>query len=528
MLSLLKRPTLPASRLVTCLALFSIPAAASEACANCHPEQVKGYARTGMANSIGKPASQPDGRIRHRLSGSRMDIVSGPAGMRHRLERDGLAAQYDADYFVGSGNKGRSYLVAIGGRLFQSPAAYYTARKAWDLSPGFEVERDLDFDRPILPECLFCHAGRARPVPFTLNAYESPPFESEAITCERCHGAPDRHIVRPSADNIVNPAKLEPRLRDAVCDQCHLGGEARILNPGRQPWDYQPGEPLENVLTVYVFDGQASDGGEPLKVVSHSEQLAASKCAQQSGSQMWCGTCHDPHDKPLQPAAYYKERCTRCHDTASLADHVKPAEDCAGCHMPSRPTYDGGHTAFTDHRILAKPRAAKGAQSVPKALRPWRDPPRALSQRNLGLAHISVGERHQSAEHLNEGFRHLSGVESEFASDPAVLTSLGAVLQRKRVPREAARLFSKASKLEPRDARHRLNLAIALMEAGETQRAISTLETAISDDASLRDAYVLLAEIYGSSGQAEKRRQTLERYLKFMPQSIVVRTMLRR
>ena len=42
------------------------------------------------------------------------------------------------------------------------------------------------------------------------------------------------------------------------------------------------------------------------------------------------------------------------------------------------------------------------------------------------------------------------------------------------------------------------------------------------------DAYVLLSEIHEKAGHPEKRRQVLERYLRFMPQSIVARKMLRR
>lgn len=490
--------------------LLGIPTVSAETCATCHPKQVEGYAKTGMANSIGRPARQRGGTFRHAPSGSRIEISSGTAGMRHLLEQDGLVASYDISYFVGSGHTGRSYLIGIGRRLFQSAASYYTERGAWDVSPGFQADRELDFDRPILPECLYCHAGRARPVPFTLNRYESPPFAPAAINCERCHGAPDSHLAHPSAGNIVNPAKLKSQLRDAVCDQCHLGGEARILNPGRDPWDYRPGESLEDTLSVYVFDRPASQGDAPFRVVSHSEQLAASQCAQQSGGRMWCGSCHDPHDKPSQPALYYKERCRQCHSTGTIAAHLEPAGDCAGCHMPRRQAFDGGHTPYTDHQILAKPRPGKPGPLLGK-LRPWREPRASLSARNLGLAYISVGERHQSGDLLNEGFRRLSAVEAAFANDPAVLTSLGAVLQRKSVPQEAMRLFSRASELEPRDARHRLNLAIALAEAGERDRAIGILETVTTQDPSLRDAYVLLAEIYDSSGHPEKRRQTLKR-----------------
>jgi hypothetical protein len=480
-----------------------------------------------MAKSIGRPVNQPGGRLNHRLSASRIVVLSGPDDMTHRLEHDGIAASYRIDYFVGSGHKGRSYLVGIAGRLFQSPASYYTDRGAWDLSPGFHQERELDFDRPITPECLFCHSGRARPIPYTLNGYESPPFEAEAITCDRCHGSPEVHLAKPSAANIVNPAKLAPRLRDAICEQCHLGGEARILNPGRQPWDFRPRAALEEVMSVYVFERPAASGVAGLKVVGHTELLAASRCAQASGTRMWCGTCHNPHVKPDDPKAYYRGRCRQCHTAASMAGHVQPADDCVGCHMPSRQAYDGGHTAFTDHQILARTRGGPGTPEPARKLAPWRDPVPSLARRNLGLAYISVGERDQSSELLNEGFRHLSAVASDFAGDAAVLTSLGAVLQRKGVPREAARYFRRAAELEPRDARHRLNLAVALSSAAETGHAIRVLQGVISEDPSLVDAYLLLAEIYRDTGNEEQRRATLRRYLLFAPQSIAVRKLLR-
>jgi tetratricopeptide (TPR) repeat protein len=509
------------------LPLLAAPGAASEKCASCHPAQAEGFARTGMGRSLGRPTGHPNGRVGHLVSRSTIDISTRDGRLLHRLEREGLVATQNIDFFIGSGNEGRSYMISVAGRLFQSPASYYTARRSWDLSPGYEHEQEVDFDRPITPECLFCHSGSYRAVPFTLNTYEAPAFEAEAITCERCHGDPGSHLARPSAANIVNPAKLQPALRDAVCEQCHLSGEARILNPGRQPQDFQPGASLEDVFTTYVFDKQPSKASEPLKVVSHSEQLAASRCAQASGTRMWCRSCHDPHQKPSNPVAWYRDRCRECHSAASLAHHSKPADDCAGCHMPQRRTYDGGHTAFTDHRIPLKPRPDSTPAHLPVRLRPWRQPPAALSTRNLGLAHISTGERHQSAQHLNEGFRLLSEIQNAHADDAAVLTSLGAVLQRKQAPREAARLFARASRLEPRDARHRLNLGVALVEAGESRRAVEALESAITLDPSLRDAYVLLADIHRSAGDEQKRRRTLERYLAFMPQSIVVRKMLR-
>jgi tetratricopeptide (TPR) repeat protein len=489
-------------------------------CMSCHPRQTASYTRTGMANSLGRPNGQPVGAFRHRQSNSQITIANGPSGMTHRVESRGVAATYDVDYFVGSGRRGRSYLVSIGDRLFQSPASYYAKRQAWDISPGFDLETDLDFDRPIPPECVFCHAGSPRPVAFTTNQYASPPFEAMGITCERCHGDSDAHVAKPATTNIINPARLDSRRRDAVCEQCHLGGEARIPNPGMRTWDFRPGQALEDVVSVYVFDES-----DTFKVVSHSEQLALSRCATQSAGRMWCGSCHDPHEQSIQSATYYRQRCQQCHSSASLAGHRKPDLDCAGCHMPQRAAYDGGHTAFTDHRIRKKPVTAPSAKSAPGKLRPWRVPDSVVARRNLGLAYISVGERYQSPQHLDEGFRHLSSIEAAFPDDPAVLTSLAAVLQKKNVPAEAARRFLRASRLEPGDARHQLNLAIALAEAGSAEQAISAGEKAISLDRSLRDAYLLVAELYTTSGNRQKSDEILRRFLEFMPQSISVRLM---
>lgn len=493
--------------------------AAAGPCSTCHPKEARAYAGTGMANSIGRPRGQSSGAIRR--GSTTFSVRSGPLGMTHRVERGGLAAEYPVEWFIGSGHVGRSYLMSIAGRLFQSPFSQYSGRKSWDLSPGFEGGDELDFDRPIPPECLFCHANQARATPFTTNQYESPAVDGP-ISCERCHGAGEAHATRPSKSNIVNPARLATRRRDAVCEQCHLGGEARIANPGRQLWDYRPGQLLEETLTVYVADR----GHENFRVVSHVEQLAASRCAQESGERLWCGSCHNPHADLVAPATHYDARCRECHPSSSLARHSGAKDNCAGCHMPRRRASDGGHTAFTDHRIRARTSGTGDVGTPPVGLRAWREPASGLSERNLGLALISAGERHGSADLLNEGFRHLANVQARFPDDPALLTSLGVVLQRKGARAEAARLFERCAQLEPRDARHRLNLGAVLAELNEPARAIAALEVAISLDPALRDAYVMLAEIYDATGDRRKRRETLERYLRVVSQSLVVRKLI--
>ncbi|MEX2263994.1 MAG: multiheme c-type cytochrome [Bryobacteraceae bacterium] len=493
--------------------------AASQLCINCHPKQVEGYARTGMGRSLGRPVPQPDGQFQHRFSGTRFGARFADGRLLHRLERNGRRAEYPIDYFIGSGNEGRSYLIRIGDALFQSPVSWYSRRGIWDVSPGYERDPAPDFTRPVTAECLFCHAGRAAPVPGTLNRYADPPFLAEAITCERCHGPSERHLARPSRETIVNPVRLPPRVRDSVCEQCHLSGESRIANPGLKIADFEPGRELEEVFSVYRFD---SPPGQPLKVVSHSEQFARSVCERESGERMWCGSCHDPHNKPADAQVFYRERCLNCHGADVMAKHPEPKEDCIGCHMPRRSVSDGGHTAFTDHEILRRPRK-QVEESRSQRLAAWRPPPEKFAKRNLGLAYMGVGERDQSAAMLNEGFRLLLEVQPQFPNDTDVLTTLGLVLMRKNQPAMAARYVERARSLEPDHAGHYVNLAAALDAKGEAAQAIAALDRAIELDSSLEHPYLMLAEIYQREGETAKRRETLDRYLRFMPQHMRAR-----
>lgn len=494
------------------------------ACGSCHPKQTAGYQRTGMANSISRPHKQPSGRFTHAFSDSVFSIQAKASGMRQQVERNGFSADYDVAYVIGSGNNAFGYLTRIGNYLFQSPLSYYSKRSMWDMAPGYERDREPDFTRPVTLECLLCHSGRPRAAAGALNRYEAEPFEVEAISCDRCHGIGEAHIAKPSAHNIVNPAKLPIRARDSVCEQCHLGGEARIPNLGKKISEFRPGENLEDTFSVYVFETPADKASSMgLKVVSHVEQLALSRCASRSGGKMWCGTCHDPHGKPAAPERYYREKCIGCHTQTLPAAH--PAgTDCAGCHMPRRQTRDGGHTAFTDHRIARVP--AGNAAALRRKLIAWREPGDKTAQRNLGLANILVGERDQSAAHMDAGFRQLTEVYESQPDDPAVLTSLGLVILRKGGAVEAARLYERAVVLEPHYAPYHINAATAWTEAGELSKAISHLETAIQMDPSLEMAYRKLGEIYTRTKQREKARETLRRYLQFMPGNVTARSAL--
>ena len=267
-------------------------------CVSCHPQQVKTYAATEMGRSVSKPTVEavPRQQFLHRASGTEFEAEWRSRTLVHTLVRGSRKAEYVPAWAIGSGNAGKSYLIRIGDSLFQSPISWYSTRKAWDLSPGFEHDQQPDFYRPVTADCLFCHAGDTRPREGTLNRYLDPPFEPAAIGCSRCHGDTSAHIAAPGKGNIINPARLDPARRDAVCEQCHLSGEARIPNAGKKFADFRPGMLVEQVFSVYVDEGTGDPKG--LKVVSHVEQMARSRCYTESGTRLWCGTCHDPHSQP--------------------------------------------------------------------------------------------------------------------------------------------------------------------------------------------------------------------------------------
>jgi tetratricopeptide (TPR) repeat protein len=456
------------------------------------------------------------------LSGTKFVIKSHGDSIEVAMTRNGTTETYPIAYAIGSGNHAIGYLMAMGDHLFQAPISYYTKRKLWDMAPGYETDEAPDFFRPVPPECLQCHAGHARPIPNTLNQYRSMGALDEPISCDRCHGDVTAHLQRPSRETIINPQRLPIRARDSVCEQCHLSGEARILNPGHQFADFQAGQNLEDVFSVYMRDNPGGSSNGAIKVIGHVEELALSKCARSSGGKLWCGTCHNPHEQPADPVAYFRARCLTCHGETVIQKHAKPADDCIGCHMPKRPAKDGAHTVFTDHEIARFPIRSEESPTTTKTikLRAWHEPAGSLVKRNLGLAEIAVGERERSSELMDEGAEQLIAAMKELPPDPVLLTKLGLVLLRKGFAADGVEFLEYVLKLQPDDAGSHANLGMAYSQAGEPAKAIEQLDKAINLDPDLESAYRRLGDIYLNGNNLVGLRQTLERYLQAMPNNL--------
>jgi len=505
------------------VATIVLPAPCATPCVKCHAKEVAGFAATPMGRSLGAAGRAPSGEFTHSFSHTQFSIESGESGMVQGLKRDGLEAEYNIAYTIGSGAHAFGYLIEINHHLFQSPLGYFAGR-GWGMSPGYENNKAPDFYRPVTPNCLFCHSGEARPVPGAYNTYQDPPFEAEAITCERCHGSAEAHLRAPVPGSIVNPAKLPPRARDSICEQCHLNGEERVPNPGKQLADFRPGEELEDVFSVYVNPATKDPSqANPFKVVSQVQQLALSTCARRSAGKLWCGTCHDPHQQPTDAKAYYRSRCLSCHGSTLVKTHPKPSDDCIGCHMPRRPVTDGAHTAFTDHRIRRRPPPSVSAAApspVPAALEAWHDPAGALAKRNLGIAEINVGERLESFALVNQGFQLLMACWDDFPHDPGLLSGLGTGLMEAGHGPEAAAAFEQVIQMEPTVAVNYLHAGLAWKAAHDNGKAAEYFEKTIQLDPLIDQPYLELATIYSATHDHERWRQTLDRYAKAFPKSI--------
>src|SRR6266851_1714607 len=305
----------------------------SEVCASCHAEQAVTYRRHPMGQSLAPLGEaialerfDPAHHNPFDAFGFQFRVERRDGKQFHKEIRQDPNSQAKTEfaseiqYAIGSGARARTYLIDHEGYLFESAITWYSQKAIWDLSPGFASNPHSD--RPITAECLFCHSNHADPVDGAINRYRTPIFQGYAIGCERCHGPGELHAAgreRGDAsagpdDTIVNPARMSRLLQDAVCEQCHLQGEMRVLHPGRQVFDFRPGLPWQLFWSVFVKGGDSSD---TRPAVGQVEQMHASRCY--SGAKLGCTSCHDPHavPEPENRVDYYRRRCLACHTESS-------------------------------------------------------------------------------------------------------------------------------------------------------------------------------------------------------------------
>lgn len=362
------------------------------ACARCHAAITKSYhahpmGRSAALVSQSAPVEKYDPSGRTSFSSGTFDLAveKYPSGVRHRVHLRGETpvpvddVVFPVEITIGSGTRGRSYLSVDKGAVWQTPVSWFGPEQRWDLSPGFRLGTVVQ--RAIVPACLYCHVDRVEPIPGADNRYREPLFPNQvAIGCERCHGPGALHVAERTAGavpvldtSIVNPRHLSPRLQFSICEQCHLQGEERVNRRGRDPFEFRPGLPFEEFVSVHV---RHPDIASANRSVGQFEQMEQSRCFTNSRGGLLCTSCHDPHSVPDPHVrdAHYRQRCLTCHDSkgCSLPEPERRSKNdsCAACHMPKAASANIIHASVTDHRI---PRT-RAPQPAPRGL-PFATPP---------------------------------------------------------------------------------------------------------------------------------------------------------
>ncbi|HKD06546.1 MAG TPA: FG-GAP-like repeat-containing protein [Bryobacteraceae bacterium] len=377
------------------------------------------------------------------------------------LTFDGGSASFD--YFLGSNTHGRSYLYSHDRYLYELPLTWYQKLKAWDMSPGYENERDVKMDRAIDPTCLSCHASRLQPIYGTRNRYAERPFLDDGVSCERCHGPGSEHVKNPTAAKMIDPAGLSGEALDSVCAQCHLTGEARVEKPGRKFAEYRAGDKLSDFVTYFIQEPAPA----ARKVTSHFESLANSACRRASGT-LWCGTCHEPHTNANRTQA----ACIGCHPSGHHQD-----QSCASCHMPKVQPIDITHGVTTDHTISGIPHA-DGAARLTALIG-------SADDREFGLAY---------AERNDPRGRDL--LSRAAPRDAPVLVRLAGYEQDRQ---HAAALYEAALKSDPNNITALVNLGTLDAQVGRSAEAEGLWRRALEADALNQAALTNLEKLYGQS-----------------------------
>jgi hypothetical protein len=317
--------------------------------------------------------------------------------------------------------------------------------------------------------------------------------------------------------------------------KCHQGGDARVLQPGRDYADIRPGRPLSEALAIFKLPPEPG-GAADSDLLEHHFSMALSACYRGSEARLNCLSCHNPHRPPVPASAqvYYRGRCLSCHagsDCLAPAAHRRKAgDDCIGCHMPKRDVRVISHSSLTNHRIVRRP-----SQPLPESafrLAPpdlpgliyvnrLADPSAPLPAVTALKAYAEVAKQHPElqARYLEALARVPRNVD-----DPVVLAALARkALQLDGDRKAAEQYFRKA--IEAGGAESSTFQELSGLLAGQTE-AVEILRRGLEShpyDSALHKSLALrLIELK----RFDRAREVLRRYVELFPEDDFVRGLL--
>ena len=528
-------------------------------CIDCHRDISKTYAQHPMGRTMSDsrdltPTQGLTAKQNHPIvvGDFRYRVVADKGKMTHRVEQlDAkgeavLTQDYAVRYRIGSGSHGHSYLTESDGRIFQTPISWFSSKNIWDISPMFEPFTPKL--RPIGAACLFCHSNRLRMDETQSDRFQPGVFDGLSIGCERCHGPGEKHVAArergdtiphddPYDKTIVNPRRLSWQLRENVCEQCHLEGRTRIRPRGRDTFDYRPGMPLEQFLSIFV---DADPAIEEFTAVNHVEQMYRSKCFQKSPGEkkLGCISCHNPHEKaePAQRIASFRKKCMECHTEASCTEPrparllVSPQDSCIDCHMPRHSSSDVAHTAATDHRIVRRPMPPKpGGHGLPHDLalfhRDRIDPTEPGRKRDLAvaLASLLTHSTSEAGDLSKKAIELLTGYFDTHPGDADAWQALGLSLVFQGRTGEAANAFATQRRLRPKSESALRGVAFVAQSKGEWDVAVGLWREAVAINPSNTSHREKLADALQKSKDAQGELDQVQHWLRLEPFSVTAR-----
>lgn len=514
------------------------------ACIGCHREIAERYWRTTMARGSGRVGDELQvGGFTHAASGVEYKVFRRdgatwmsfhrPAGAGAETGAPGyvLDGERQLEYFVGSGQKGRTYLYEQGGQWYELPINWYARGPRWDMAPAFDAVTRMPRPLPTDAGCLHCHATAvAQPEPTAGNRFAGAPFGQGGVGCSACHGDGAAHVASAGKVALVNPGALPVAQRDSACLNCHLEGDVVVYRSGKTLAAFRAGDDVSDYAVYFVRARAAGGGG---RAASQWEALLGSACKRAVGDRMTCTTCHDPHgDAEPGPArvAEFRAKCLSCHTGPTMATAHHPEQpDCASCHMPSRGTTDISHEQTVDHNIEARPAAQARVARVSAGEQMVGVPVggRIGGDRELGLAYAQIAERGDRAAG-EKALPLLRAAEAQESGEDAVLhVNLGYLLQRTGQAEAARAEYIAALRANPYEAEALGNLGVLDATSSRLVEAVRLLDRLVVADPGQTAAGLNLAFIECSVGQVEQARALIGRLLEWAPDAETVRVFAR-
>lgn len=317
-------------------------------CGECHAENFQLHAKHGHADTFHFVAETD---LVSKFAGTEFDAGEPYGTYKYEADSSGKLfvtleskfgdAPFPLPFALGSGLHARTMLTLVpapdgttegiehrvscyaGGRIALTPG-----HSKMQPSSSLEFLGDSSHGEP-LQRCIYCHTTRGTVVGEGVQDLIA------NVNCEKCHGPGSEHVRQARSSDRPPPYSIGKATWDVeseiqLCGDCH-----------RLPRSVTEKEFREYPDLLVRF--------QPIGMLQ-------SRCYLESGRQLRCTTCHNPHQTmtALDRTDHVRD-CLSCHqpeEESHVACPVEPKTGCIECHMPAIETDQG--LSFHDHWIRVR------------------------------------------------------------------------------------------------------------------------------------------------------------------------------